>query len=134
MAIQNPYAAYQKNSIETATPAELTLMLYEGCLKFIRLAKHGIQKEDAEMRTLNLKKAQNIIQELNVTLNRTYDVSKSMASMYDYIYRRLIEANLQNDEEILNEVEQYVTDFRDAWKEVIQTDRKGRHHSIGGSL
>lgn len=57
-----------------------------------------------------------------------------MASMYDYIYRRLIEANLQNDEEMLNEVEQYVTDFRDAWKEVIQTDRKGRHHSIGGSL
>lgn len=57
-----------------------------------------------------------------------------MASMYDYIYRRLIEANLQNDEEILNEVEEYVTDFRDAWKEVIQTDRKGRHHSIGGSL
>ncbi|BBP92600.1 hypothetical protein BsIDN1_62180 [Bacillus safensis] len=83
---------------------------------------------------MNLKKAQNIIQELNVTLNRSYDVSKSMASMYDYIYRRLIEANLQNDEEILNEVEEYVTDFRDAWKEVIQTDRKGRHHSIGGSL
>lgn len=44
MAIQNPYAAYQKNSIETATPAELTLMLYEGCLKFIRLAKYAIQK------------------------------------------------------------------------------------------
>lgn len=71
MAIQNPYAAYQKNSIETATPAELTLMLYEGCLKFIRIAKHAIQKEDAETRNLNLKKAQNIIQELNVTLNRS---------------------------------------------------------------
>ena len=55
MAIQNPYAAYQKNSIETATPAELTLMLYEGCLKFIRIAKHAIQKEDAETRNLNLK-------------------------------------------------------------------------------
>ncbi|MGE6630215.1 flagellar export chaperone FliS [Bacillus sp. NPDC077027] len=134
MAIQNPYAAYQKNSIETATPAELTLMLYEGCLKFIKLARYAMDQNNTEMRNQNLKKAQNIIQELNVTLDRSYEVSKSMASMYDYIYRRLIDANLKNESEILDEVEQYVIDFRDAWKEVIQSDRKGRHQSIGGSL
>ncbi|KAF1677452.1 flagellar export chaperone FliS [Bacillus mexicanus] len=131
MAIQNPYAAYQQNSVNTATPGELTLMLYNGCLKFIRLASQAIENDDMERKNENLIKAQNIIQELNFTLNRNIELSASMGSMYDYMYRRLVQANIKNDTSMLAEVEGYVTDLRDAWKQAIQSERKDRHGSGG---
>lgn len=124
MAINNPYQAYQQNSIYTATPGELTLMLYNGCLKFMRLAKKGIDEKDLEFKNTNLIKAQNILKELMVTLNTDLEVSKSMLSMYDYINRRLIDANIKNDASIIEEVEEYMTEFRDTWKQVIQTNRQ----------
>ncbi|MCY8424044.1 flagellar export chaperone FliS [Bacillus vallismortis] len=131
MAIQNPYTAYQQNSVNTATPGELTLMLYNGCLKFIRLASQAIENDDMEHKNENLIKAQNIIQELNFTLNRNIELSNSMGAMYDYMYRRLVQANINSDMSMLAEVEGYVTDFRDAWKQAIQSERKDRHGSGG---
>ncbi|UTL72215.1 flagellar export chaperone FliS [Bacillus halotolerans] len=131
MAIQNPYAAYQQNSVNTATPGEPTLMLYNGCLKFIKLASQAIENNDMERKNENLIKAQNIIQELNGTLNRNIEPSGSMGAMYDYMYRRLVEANIKNDTSMLAEVEDYITDFRDAWKQAIQSERKDRHGSGG---
>ncbi|MDQ7725579.1 flagellar export chaperone FliS [Bacillus halotolerans] len=131
MAIQNPYAAYQQNSVNTATPGELTLMLYNGCLKFIKLASQAIENNDMERKNENLIKAQNIIQELNGTLNRNIELSGSMGAMYDYMYRRLVEANIKNDTSMLAEVEDYITDFRDAWKQAMQSERKDRHGSGG---
>lgn len=69
MAITNPYQSYQQNSVNTASPGELTLMLYNGCLKFINLAKKAIEDKKMEEKNVNLIKAQKIIQELMVTLN-----------------------------------------------------------------
>lgn len=115
---------YKQNSINTASPGELTLQLYNGCLKFIKLAKIAIEQNNIELRNHNLIKAQDIIHELMVTLNMDYEVSKPMMQMYDYIYRRLVEANMKNDIEILNEVEGFVTEFRDTWKEVIRIHRQ----------
>lgn len=124
MAINNPYQAYQQNSVSTATPGELTLMLYNGALKFMRLAKKGMEEKNLELKNTNLIKAQKIVQELMVTLNPNLEVSKSMLSMYDYMNRRLIEANINNDSEIIEEVEALMTEFRDTWKQVIQTNRQ----------
>ncbi|WP_204413395.1 flagellar export chaperone FliS [Bacillus tianshenii] len=124
MAINNPYQAYQQNAVSTATPGELTLMLYNGALKFMRLAKKGMEEKNLELKNTNLIKAQKIIQELMVTLNTDLEVSKSMLSMYDYMNRRLIEANIKNDSEIIAEVEALMTEFRDTWKQVIQTNRQ----------
>lgn len=124
MAINNPYQAYQQNSVSTASPGELTLMLYNGALKFMRLAKKGIEEKNLELKNTNLIKAQKIIQELMVTLNTDIELSKSMLSMYDYMNRRLIEANIKNDSEIIEEVEALMTEFRDTWKQVIQTNRQ----------
>ncbi|KKB75079.1 MULTISPECIES: flagellar export chaperone FliS [Bacillus] len=131
MALNNPYAAYQQNSINMKSPGELTLMLYDGCLKFMKLAKQAIEQGDMEMKNTNLVKAQNIIQELNVTLNREVELAGSMGAMYEYIYRRLIEANINNDKDIVTEVEGYVKDFRDAWKQAIQIERQGRFGTGG---
>ncbi|MBW7652075.1 flagellar export chaperone FliS [Anoxybacillus sp. ST4] len=129
----NPYQSYQTNAVQTASPGELTLMLYNGCLKFIAQAKRAIEEKNIEARNTNLLKAQKIIQELMVTLNMEYEVAKSMMTMYDYMYRRLVEANIKSDITILEEVEGYVKEFRDTWKQVIQLNRQ-RQYAQGGHV
>ena len=131
MSVRNPYQSYQQNAINTASPGELTLMLYNGCLKFIHIAKTAIAEKNIEMKNINIQKAQKIIQELMVTLNPELEVSKSMMPLYDYVYRRLIEANIKSDVAILEEVEEFVTDFRDTWKQVIQINRQ-KQYAEGG--
>lgn len=120
------YKTYQQNSILTATPGELTLMLYNGCIKFIRQAKIAITEKNIEDKNKYLQKAQDIIRELMVTLDQKQQVAQSMMQMYDYMNRRLIEANIKNDLEILNEVEGLVTEFRDTWKQVIEITQKNQ--------
>jgi flagellar secretion chaperone FliS len=132
MAVNNPYQTYQNNSVTTASPGELTLMLYNGCLKFITLAKKGIQDHDIEMKNVNIQKAQNIVSELMVTLNMDMDVSKNMMSLYDFINRRLIEGNIKNDVEAIEEAEGLIIEFRDTWKELIQLNRQKQHGGQGG--
>ncbi|AND42215.1 flagellar export chaperone FliS [Cytobacillus oceanisediminis] len=133
MAVSNPYQSYQQNSVNTASPGELTLMLYNGCLKFIHQAKKAIMDNNIEAKNTNIQKAQNIIQELMVTLNMDVEVSQNMMSLYDYMNRRLIEANIKNDTGILDEVGGLVTEFRDTWKEVIQVNRQ-KQFSQGGTV
>ena len=133
MAVSNPYQSYQQNSVNTASPGELTLMLYNGCLKFIHQAKKAIMDKNIEAKNTNIQKAQNIIQELMVTLNMDVEVSQNLMSLYDYMNRRLIEANIKNDTAILDEVEDLVTEFRDTWKEVIQVNRQ-KQFSQGGTV
>ena len=131
MAIQNPYQAYQSNTVNTASPGELTLMLYNGCLKFIKAARVAIEAKQIQTRHENLLKAQNIINELRVTLNMDVAISKEMMTMYEYLYTRLVEANTQNNPAILDEVEELVTEFRDTWKQAIQLNRQ-KQFSSGG--
>ncbi|QQZ10283.1 flagellar export chaperone FliS [Heyndrickxia vini] len=132
MAINNPYQTYQNNSITTASPGELTLLLYNGCLKFIHQAKKAIENKNIQEKNTNIQKAQNIIQELTVTLKMDVDIAKNMISLYDYINRRLIDANIKNNIAILDEVEVLVTEFRDTWKQVIQINRQQQFGSNGG--
>lgn len=131
MAMNNPYQSYKQNAVNTATPGELTLMLYNGCLKFITLAKKAIQDGNVEARNTNLIKAQNIIHEFMVTLNMDVKMSNELMLMYDYLHRRLVEANVNSDLAILEEVEGFVTEFRDTWKEAIQLNRQQQFSTSG---
>ncbi|MFJ8246257.1 flagellar export chaperone FliS [Peribacillus asahii] len=131
MAMNNPYQSYQQNAVNTASPGELTLMLYNGCLKFITLAKKAIGDGNVEAKNTNLIKAQNIIHELMVTLNMDVNVSKQLMVMYDYLHRQLVEANIKSDLAILEEVEGFVTEFRDTWKEAIQLNRQSQFTTSG---
>ncbi|MBP0726725.1 flagellar export chaperone FliS [Bacillus sp. RG28] len=124
MAMMNPLQNYQQNAVNTASPGELTLMLYNGCLKFIHLAKLAIKESRLQDKNTNLVKAQKIIQELMITLNMEQEVSKQLMPLYDYLHRQLIQANIKNDINILDEVEGFVVEFRDTWKEVIQLNRQ----------
>ncbi|MCA1011242.1 flagellar export chaperone FliS [Halobacillus halophilus] len=116
--------AYQNNSVETASPGELTLMLYNGCLKFIKTAKKAMENHDIEKKNTNIQKAQKIIRELMVTMDQDYEVANDIMPLYDYMNRRLMEANITNDLGILEEVQELTEEFRDTWKEVILQTRR----------
>jgi len=127
------YQAYQNNSVETASPGELTLMLYNGCLKFIKLAKRGMEESNYELKNTNIQKAQKIIQELMVTMNPEYAITEEIMPLYDYINRTLMEANLQNDPAKLDEAYELVTEFRDTWKEVVKQSRQQKFGAGGNA-
>jgi flagellar protein FliS len=116
----NAAAAYQDSKILTASPAELTLMLYEGAIKFGNLAILAIEKNQLDKANVNIIKAERIITELRTTLKFEYPVAKDFDLVYDYIYRRLLEANIRKDITILEEALQYIREMRDTWKEVMR--------------
>lgn len=124
MAIPNPYDKYQQQSVMTASPGELTLMLYNGCIRFIKQAKLAIDEKDIEKAGNSLIRAQDILQELMVTLNPDYEISKNLYALYDYMIQRLIDANISKDKAPLDEVLELITDLRDTWIEVIKVNRK----------
>ncbi|MCU9593270.1 flagellar export chaperone FliS [Caldibacillus thermolactis] len=133
MTMSNPYQAYQQNSVNTASPGELTLMLYNGCLKFIGIAKKAIEENNIPVKNENIQKAQNIIHELMVTLNMEVEISKQMMPLYDFARTKLIEANVKNSIESLEEAETIITEFRDTWKEVLKLNRQ-KSFSKGGAV
>lgn len=121
--MQQQQQAYKTNSVNTATPGELTLMLYNGCLKFMKYAKKGMEDKNIPMKNTNIQKAQNIISELMITLDHDSAIAKEIMPLYEYINRRLLDANIKNDVEILMEAYALVEDFRNTWKEVIKQTR-----------
>lgn len=124
MTMANPYQAYQKQAVTTSKPEDLTLMLYQGMVKFIRMSKIALQnKQLEECHTYNLR-AQDILTELMVTLKMEYPVSASLQSMYDYMKSRLIEANLKKDPAILDEVEEYAVELTETWQEAMKQAKK----------
>ena len=119
----NAAAAYQGTKINTASPAELTLMLYEGAIKFCNKAMYAMENKDIEGRNTKFKKAQKIITELRVTLDFTYPVAKEFDRVYEYIYGRLVEANIKQDAAIAEEAVGYIREMRDTWKEVMRKNK-----------
>lgn len=120
MALPNAYSQYNNSKILTASPAELTLMLYEGAIKFCNIAIMGIEQNDIMKAHTNIVKAENIIQEFRATLNHKYPVAADFEKVYSYIYERLVEANMKKDKEILEEVLDHLRGMRDTWKEVMR--------------
>ena len=116
----NPYAQYNKNKILTASPAELTLMLYDGAIKFCNIAIMGIEQGDILKAHTNIMKVQKIIEEFQVTLNFKYEIANDFNNVYNYLMKRLREANMKKDKEILTEVSGHLHTMRDTWKEVMR--------------
>ena len=123
MLANQGYAAYANNKIMTASPAELTLMLYEGAIKFSNLAVAGIEENDIQKAHTNIMKVERIIEEFQATLNHKYPVAKDFDNVYNYLLIRLKEANVKKDKEIMEEVLKHLRTMRDTWKEVMRTGR-----------
>lgn len=124
MIAYNAYNQYKENSIFTASPEELTLMLYNGLVKFIMRGIDSIEKKNIQDANTNIIKAQNIVSEFMNTLDMNYEVSGSLNSIYDYMLRRLIDANVTKDNEILDEVLGFAKVLRDTWEQAMKISRK----------
>lgn len=123
MSFGNPYANYANTKIQTATPAQLTLMLYDGAIKFCNLAINAVEEGQIEMANTNIKKVEAIIAEFRATLNFKYPVAKDFDNVYEYLGRRLLEANLHKDKEILEEVLSHLRVMRETWTEVMRQSK-----------
>ncbi|MBQ7934657.1 MAG: flagellar export chaperone FliS [Lachnospiraceae bacterium] len=124
MAMPNAYAQYNNSKVLTASPAELTLMLYEGAIKFCNIAVVAIEHKDVEKSHVNIVKAQKIIDYFRQTLDMKYEVAQDFDRVYTYLARRLVEANMKKDAEIVEEVLTHLRSMRDTWKEVMRLNRE----------
>lgn len=119
--VNKGYDQYVRSKILTASKGELTLMLYDGAIKFCNMAIMCIEKKDISGAHTNIKKTEAIIEEFEATLDDKYPVANDFKKVYDYLYDRLVQANLKKDTEILNEVLGHLRTMRDTWKEVMHT-------------
>lgn len=125
----NALNQYKQNTVFTATSEELTLMLYDGAIKFINIGKLNIENKDTVKAHEALMRAQDIIIELNASLNMDYEISNNLRSIYDFIMERLVDGNIQKDIAPLDEALELLQELRDTWKEAMREVKKARYAS-----
>lgn len=120
----NPAAeAYKRQQIMTATPEALTLMLYNGCLRFLSEGMKALEEKKYEAANTALQKSQKIINEFRMTLKMEYEISKQLMPLYDYCYDRIFLGNLKSDLAPLKETQTIMTELRDAWAQAMKKAR-----------
>lgn len=124
MALPGAYAQYNNSRIMTASPAELTLMLYDGAIKFCNIAIVAVEQKDIEKAHNNIVKTERIIDYFRQTLDMNYAVAQDFERIYSYLGKRLTQANIKKDKEILEEVNQHLHTMRDTWKQVMEANKQ----------
>lgn len=124
MSLPNAYAQYKNSRVLTASPAELTLMLYEGAIKFCNIAITAVEQKDIEKAHINIIKVEKIIDHFRKTLDMKYPVAEDFERVYVYLAHRLVQANLTKDKEILEEVCGHIRTMRDTWQTVMRINRE----------
>jgi flagellar protein FliS len=124
MALPNAYAQYRNSKVMTASPADLTLMLYDGAVKFCSIAIMAVEQKDIPKAHNHIVKVENIVNYLRMTLDMKFEVAKDFERIYNYLSQRLTEANLKKDQAILEEVREHLRSIRDTWKEVMRMDKR----------
>ncbi len=115
------HQAYQTNAVETASPEQLTLMCYDGTLKFIRRAIKACEDGDLTRLSEFVGRAQAIINELNVTLNMEAggEIAANLRDLYLFVNRHMSQAAIQRDTTMLNQCSHLIQQVRDAWAEAM---------------
>lgn len=133
--VNNAAEAYKRQQILTATPEALTLMLYNGCLKFMTEGMEHIEKKDYEQANTAIQKAEKIISEFRITLNMDYEISHQLMPLYNYTYDRLVEGNIKSDKAMIQEAFNIIKELRDAWAQAMKKARaeKGAVNAQGDS-
>ncbi|MBQ7704271.1 MAG: flagellar export chaperone FliS [Selenomonadaceae bacterium] len=129
----NAAEAYRRQQILNAPPEQLTLMLYNGCLKFIDEGAVAIEEKKYEDANTYLQKAQRIISEFRLTLNMEYEISHQLLPLYNYVYDRLVEGNIKSDTSKIHEAKEIISELRDAWAEAMKKARIERAKAKGGA-
>lgn len=114
------HQTYLNNAVSTKSQGQLIIMLYEGAIKFIEQAQNAIEIGHIEEANKNLIKAQNILNELMVTLNfDAEEISNQLMSLYQFLYEQLIQANIKKDSGLLSSVKEILKDLSETWKKII---------------
>ena len=129
----NAAEQYRRQQILNAPAEQLTLMLYNGCLKFIDDGKAALEVKNYEEANNQLQKAQRIISEFRLTLNMDYEISHQLFPLYNYIYDRLVEGNIKSDLGQIAEARGIVSELRDAWLEAMKRARFEKGDGKGGN-
>jgi len=130
-----PHQQYLRNTVETATPLMLIIMLYDEAIKMCQLALNdmGTDKESVHNKLI---KAQKIVTELTVSLNMDAggEVAENLKSIYIYLHSNLVEANIENSTEKLEDVLKILKELRAAWNTVNQDTRRSMLQQAGGGI
>lgn len=116
--------AYKKQQILTATPEALTLMLYNGALRFMTEGIDALKVKNYEQANTAIQRAENIISEFQVTLKMEYDIAKQLMPLYEYVNACLFMGNMQSNIEKIEEAKHIITELRDAWAVAMKEARK----------
>ncbi len=116
----NPYNSYKETQVKTASQGKLIVMLYEGAIKFLNIAKQAIDDKDIEAAHNNIVKSQDIIMELLMSLNlEVGDIAKKLYNLYLYMNKRLMEANMNKDKAPIDEVLKMLTELKEVWEQAV---------------
>jgi len=131
MALSNPYNQYKQTQISTATQGRLIVMLYEGAIKFLKIAKENMTPKKYEIANTHIQKAQDIISELMTSLNMDQggEIAKNLLSLYIYFKKRLLEANMKKDPDIIDEVIQLMAQLCDSWEKLAAKDSENSSYA-----
>lgn len=120
MNAANYASAYKNQQIMTAPPEELTLMLYNGAIRFVKESIIALQQGDLNKSHNANVKAQDIVREFMCTLDMQYEISKNYMLLYDFIFRQLVEGNVKKDQEKLENAKELMEELRDTWVQAIK--------------
>ncbi|SDK87035.1 MULTISPECIES: flagellar export chaperone FliS [unclassified Paenibacillus] len=129
----SPHEKYRQNAVQTS-PAQLLIMTYDGAIRFVKTAIHGVENGDIEKANLFFGKAQTIVSELMATLDRSYEISKSLFSLYEYMNHLLIQANIKKSKELAEEALGYLCDLKETWIEASKLDSATPAPSVGSAV
>jgi flagellar protein FliS len=125
----DPYQHYRENAILTAGQERLALMLFEGAARFARDAFGQITASDLPAAHRSLTRAQDIVEYLAATANTDLEVGRNLAALYDFIYRRLVEANISKDPHLIQEAGVLLEQLRDTWREALDGNQDGKDNN-----
>lgn len=115
------YGAYQRIQTETSSTGELVVMLYGALVNDLQRAEDGLQSGDVEGAHAALVRAQDIVMELIASLDMdSGELAQELSILYEYLYRRLVQANMEKDGQVVHEVASLVSPLRDAWQAAVR--------------
>lgn len=120
----NPYDVYRRQDLETSNKQELVAKLFNEASLSLKRAMKAIDNKDYGAANEHIKKSEVIVTTLNNSLDMNYEIAEQLRSLYTYMQRRLLEANLNKDNAILQEISRMLSDLRDTWIEAIRRSKK----------
>ena len=131
-ALANSYQQYKKHDVMMANPLELIIMLYNGCIKKLKMARIAIEKNSFEDANTHLQKAQDIVIELINGLDFGYSIASELMSLYEFVLYQLRQINVSKDAAAIEPVVEMLSALRDTWMQV-QKQNKGAIYQVGES-